>query len=262
MFVNPEKPLEIPLCACYNPKCGGVILKTEQYTWEQIVDILIQEYESGSFQKDQKLPTENELAVRFFVPRTVIRKAYEKLKALGYIYSVRGYGSYFKGKSEKISLNLNDNSSFSEKMKQNGYHYYVKNIGCQKIEKNSSIYKIMKAPTDDTIYRISLLRLVEQEPVAIHSTYLSTHLFADLAQNGNTIVSVYEYMRSHGFASFSDADMELTVTLLNEKQRKLLGITGCETGLTLSSRCIEPQSGQLLAYSSVVYRCDKFKFLL
>lgn len=237
-------------------------MRAEQYTWEQIVDILIHEYESGSFQKDQKLPTENELSVRFFVPRTVIRKAYEKLKSLGYIYSVRGFGSYFKGRQNKILLKLNDRLSFSEKMKQNGYHYYVKNIECKKIEATAPIYQKMHVSSPHTIYRISLLRMVDQEPVAIHSTLLSSHLFADLAQNGASVVSVYDYMHSHGFPSPSDTDMELTVTLLNEKQRKLLGITGCETGLTLSSRCIESSTHQLLGYSSIVYRCDKFKFLL
>lgn len=236
-------------------------MKSEQYTWEQIVDILIEEYQSCAFEKDQKLPTENELAVRFCVPRTVIRKAYEKLKGLGYIYSLRGYGSYFKGKRQKIFLDLNNDSSFSEKMRSNGYDYLVKNIECKKIARDSLIYQQMDAEDSEDIFCISLLRFVDNEPVAIHSSYLSTRLFPELAENGSSILSVYEYMRSYGFFSFSDTDMEMNVTLLNEKQRELLRISGCETGLTLSSRCIHQHSGQLLELSKIVYRCDKFTFV-
>ena len=237
-------------------------MKSTHYTWEQIVDILIEEYQSNSMEKDQKLPTENELSVCFCVPRTVIRKSYEKLKELGYIYSLRGYGSYFKGKNQKILLDLNNDSSFSEKMWANGYDYHAQNIGCEKIDKSSIIYQTMHALPSEEIYCISLLRLIDNEPVAIHSSYLSTKYFPELAQNGSSILSVYDYMHSYNFYSFSRSEMEMNVTLLSEKQRNLLHISGYETALTLNSQCIHQPSGELLELSKILYRCDKFSFIL
>ena len=86
------------------------------------------------------MPSENEMAIRFSVPRTEIRRAYERLKELGYIYSVRGCGSFYAGKTERIRLVLTDTSSFSEKMKKLNVDYRTVNLGAVKLEKED-VYK-------------------------------------------------------------------------------------------------------------------------
>lgn len=61
----------------------------DKLTWENIVDILIQEFTENEYRNDEKMPSENKLAVRFGVTRVEIRKAYERLKEMGYIYSMQ-----------------------------------------------------------------------------------------------------------------------------------------------------------------------------
>ena len=48
----------------------------ETWTWETIADTLIKEIQKGIYKKDEKMPSENKMAVRFQVPRSEIRKAY------------------------------------------------------------------------------------------------------------------------------------------------------------------------------------------
>lgn len=67
----------------------------KNWTWESIVDVLIQEFQENIYKKGDKMPSENKMAVRFGVPRSEIRKAYERLKELGYIYAMQGYGVFF-----------------------------------------------------------------------------------------------------------------------------------------------------------------------
>ena len=50
------------------------------------------------------MPSENHMAARFGVTRSEIRKAYERLKEQGYVYSMQGYGSFFSGKREKYGF--------------------------------------------------------------------------------------------------------------------------------------------------------------
>ena len=59
-------------------------------SWEQIADILIEDFTKKDYKKDEKMMSENEMAIRFGVPRAEIRRAYERLKELGYIYSIQG----------------------------------------------------------------------------------------------------------------------------------------------------------------------------
>ena len=56
--------------------------------WEQILDIMIREIRKQTYGKDQKIPTENEMAARFGVNRSEIHRVYKRLKELGYILSL------------------------------------------------------------------------------------------------------------------------------------------------------------------------------
>ena len=47
-------------------------------SWEQIADILIEDFTKKDYKKDEKMMSENEMAIRFGVPRAEIRRAYER----------------------------------------------------------------------------------------------------------------------------------------------------------------------------------------
>ena len=137
-------------------------------SWEQIADILIEDFTKKDYKKDEKMMSENEMAIRFGVPRAEIRRAYERLKELGYIYSIQGCGSFFSGKKEKIRLVLTDSSSFSEKMKKLNVNYRSVNLGAERLKETSPVFGLLNAKPDEPVYKITRLRLVDQNPVAIH----------------------------------------------------------------------------------------------
>ena len=70
-------------------------MKEADAGWEEIADRLIRDLQNGKYVPGDKLPSENKLAGEFQVPRSGVRKAYSRLKELGYIYSLQGYGSFF-----------------------------------------------------------------------------------------------------------------------------------------------------------------------
>ncbi|WP_337269570.1 FadR/GntR family transcriptional regulator [Oryzifoliimicrobium ureilyticus] len=51
---------------------------------------------SGAYKPDERLPTENDLAIEFEVSRPVIREALRRLREQGLIYSRRGAGSFVR----------------------------------------------------------------------------------------------------------------------------------------------------------------------
>ena len=78
-------------------------MKEKEAGWERIAEQLIQDLRNGKYSPGDKLPSENKLAGEFQVPRSMCCRAYSRLKELGYIYSLQGYGS-FCGEKEKIPL--------------------------------------------------------------------------------------------------------------------------------------------------------------
>lgn len=61
-----------------------------------IVDELRKQIESGAYKPDDQLPTEAELGARFGVSRITTRRALDELEREGFIYRVKGSGSYVK----------------------------------------------------------------------------------------------------------------------------------------------------------------------
>ncbi|WP_128255678.1 FadR/GntR family transcriptional regulator [Falsirhodobacter deserti] len=51
---------------------------------------------SGSYQADERLPTEHELSLEFEVSRPIVREALRRLREQGLIYSRRGAGSFVR----------------------------------------------------------------------------------------------------------------------------------------------------------------------
>lgn len=89
------------------------------------------------------MPSENKLAGQYGVTRAEIRKAYERLKELGYVYSMQGYGSFYSGKRKKIRLVMN-HESFSQKMAALHLPIETRNLGCQKVRSDSLLYEMLQ----------------------------------------------------------------------------------------------------------------------
>ncbi|MCU6732271.1 GntR family transcriptional regulator [Diplocloster agilis] len=237
-------------------------MKSKPVTWEEITDTLIKEIRQNQYGKDEKMPSENDMAARFGVSRAEIRRAYGRLKELGYIYSMQGYGSFFSGKKEKLPLQMNDSLSFTEKMKNLDVLYESKNIEARIIKYNSLIYDMLEAPPDTVVYKILRLRMINGEPAAIHTSYLPQNYFPKLHQDASKIISVYEYIRSCGYENLVSDKIQLSLSPPGRKERDLLKIPGYESCLVLSEICISRPSGTILEVARTVYRSDRFIFQL
>lgn len=234
---------------------------TKKWTWETIADTLIKEFQKDLYAKGEKMPSENKMAVRFHVSRSEIRKAYERLKELGYVYSMQGYGSFFSGKREKIRLSMSD-ESFTSKMKALGLNFETRNMGCRKISGDSLIHTMLDVNFEEPVYKITRLRLLNGEPAAIHISYLAEDLFPRIAQEGRDITSMYDYIHSCGFCHLKSENAQLTVSSLSKKERTLLDIKGYAPCLVLTCRCVTLPGGTVVEVSRTIYRSDKFNFEL
>lgn len=236
-------------------------MQKDTKNWEQITDSLIEDFSKNVYQKDEKMPSENELSIRFSVPRTEIRRAYNRLKELGYIYSVRGCGSFYSGQREKIQIFLTDASSFSEKMERLGVNYTSKNLGVRKCSDTSAPFEQPGTSAED-LYEITRLRCIDNDPVAIHISYVSKSNFPKIEQDGSNISSVFRYIRECGYKNFYNTNSEIVVSTLTPTERKLLNVQGYAPCLILNSQCINRDNGQILEIARTIYKSDSFIFKL
>nr|WP_263324509.1 GntR family transcriptional regulator [Neobacillus sp. Marseille-Q6967] len=226
----------------------------------EVVDELISDIQAGKYDPDDKLPSENELADQFQVPRMTIRKAYERLQELGYIYSKQGRGSFVKDRKHQIPLMLSGDVSFSKKMRELGYQLESRTIFCEEVEYNKRIFNFLGAEETDKVFKIGRLRVIEQKPIALHISFVSQNVFKDIEEEGLNISSMFDYYHQKGFSHFTSASSILSVVFPTKFDREVLECASLVPLLVLESGCLDQKSGIVLEYSKILYRSDRFTY--
>lgn len=224
------------------------------------MDELLLAINDNKYMPEEKLPSDNELADKYSVPRMRIREIYKKLEQMGYIYSMQGRGRFVKKRDANIQLVLSGKESFSEKMKQQGYKLETKNIFSEIIPYNEKIYEEIRSDKNDEIYKIGRLRIVNGEPIAIHISYVSKKVFPNISRDGENITSMFQYYREQGFTNYSTEKSILTVAYPTSKIRNHLECGEFVPVVKLETNCKDEAKNIMLEYTEILYRGDKFKY--
>lgn len=71
---------------------------------DRVYHVMHSRIANGSYAADQRLPSENDLAVELDVSRPVLRAALERLRSEGLIYSRQGAGSFVRPREQRTNL--------------------------------------------------------------------------------------------------------------------------------------------------------------
>lgn len=226
----------------------------------RIIDELMHQIVSNVWEPGAKLPSENKLVEKYSVPRMTVRNALAKLEQRGYIYSKQGKGRYLKEKSMQIELHLTGKSSFTDKMKHLGYDLKTRNIFCEQISYDAKIYQMLDVSEDDKVYKIGRIRYIDDEPIALHMSFVSDTRFPKIIEDGPTIDSMFSYYRKLGFTEFTSNKSILSITFPTSNEQRLLACNSMVPLLIVESDCIDMASKEVLEYTKIIYRSDKFKY--
>ncbi|MGE5484222.1 MAG: GntR family transcriptional regulator [Ignavibacteriales bacterium] len=134
----------------------------------QIKEDIIRKIEEGEYRIGQRLPSENEMRKAYNVSLITTRKALMDLVNDGYVFRIQGKGSFVAEPRINRQLNL---MSFTEEMKQKGYICDTRVLEISAVV-HESIAGILKMSAREKVTKISRLRLVEKEPMALQTSYL------------------------------------------------------------------------------------------
>ena len=235
-------------------------MKSQQNQWELVAEQLIRDIRRGTYKSGEKVPSENEMAGRFGVPRSDIRKAYSCLKELGYLRSSRGCGSFVAPQRDKIPLSMNP-TSFSHKMLSLGLPYESKVIQRDWLAEAPAIRQALALPAGEPVLKIARLRLLDGRPAALHTSYLPGCRFPHLQQDLPTLTSVSAYIRQAGYTCIRDGSCTLQVEVPSPYEREWLEIPGFGTAVILTAKQMDEKSHTPIELMRIVYRADRFTFL-
>lgn len=226
-----------------------------------ILDKLIFDIDAGKYEPDDSLPSENELAQLYKVPRMTARKVYKLLQERDYIYSIQGKGSFVKNRRKQIPLVLSGEISFSDKMKELQFDYHSKNIGCELIPYQRPVFQALGVePNNGNVFKISRLRYVDGSPIALHISYVREDLFPDISLEGSSITSMFAYYHNKGYSTFESSSSRLSVVFPTRSERALLQCSSLVPLLSIESDCLDSLTGHVLEVTKILYRSDTFTY--
>ncbi len=228
---------------------------------EVIVDDLLDKIGKGVFTTGELLPSEHALSRRFNVSRLIVRKAYNQLEERGYIRTHRGKGRFLSQRKQHVHLDLRSDIGFTEKLKAMGVDLVTHNLGAEPISFESELWETLGAEMEETVYSVALMRIVYNEPIAIHTSFLRERLFPAVEEMGSEISSMYSFFSDHGYTNFDSVNTAMNVTLptLSEQDR-----LGCPYLVPLVSLeyTTTAWGTEVIQHNKIVYRSDRFRYIV
>lgn len=222
----------------------------------QLMDVIIDMIEKGNLKADSKLPSERELCEDYDISRSTVRQAVSELERGGYIYRLHGKGTFV---SQKIfQQELLGFYSFTEEMKKIGKVPKSKVLDFKVTSVNKSLAKKMELHIDEKIYEFTRLRLADNKPMMVETTYLAYSKFLDLTKKLLEERPLYDIFSSIYNVNITSAEENFRAVLTREYEAKVLEYT-----YNLPSMMIERitySDGKVIEYTKSIARGDRFKY--
>jgi GntR family transcriptional regulator len=160
----------------------------------QIKDQLLAAIDEGQFQPGQKIPSVRNLSEQIGVNRLTVLQALRELTRLRRLFTVTGKGT-FVGRVEKVEPNIRTVWGFTETFRALGYQTGSQLIHFDVVNADTSAAKALEVPEKTPLYRLMRKRLLNDQPVALETTFIVQAQFPDLDSFDWSKESLYAILR-------------------------------------------------------------------
>lgn len=225
--------------------------------YHQLEEYIKAQIDSGELQPDETIPSERVYADMFQISRMTIRQALTNLVNDGYLYRQKGRGTFVNKK--KVEQRLQGLTSFTEDMSERGFTPGSKLISFEIIPAGREIADRLKLNENTPVYEIKRVRLADNVPMALETTYLPANLVKGLTED---IInqSLYQYIEEKLNLVIHEATQQIEASNAKEQELRLLEI---EKGspILLILRTSTLKDGTPFEFVKSAYRADRYKFV-
>lgn len=219
---------------------------------EQIRELI----EKGELTPGDALPSEREYAEKYQISRMTARHALTKLVNDGYLLRLQGKGTFVA--ERKVEQPLQGLTSFSEDMIARGMVATSRILTFEIIPATSQIATQLSIQEYDSVYEIKRIRLADDVPMALETSYLPANLIKELTEE---IVnhSLYTYIEERLNLQIDYASQVIESSVANQMEAEYLKINqGAPILLIQRNSYLKDGTPVELVKSS--YRADRYKF--
>lgn len=225
--------------------------------YHQLEEYIKAQIDSGELKPDETIPSERVYADMFQISRMTIRQALTNLVNDGYLYRQKGRGTFVNKK--KFEQRLQGLTSFTEDMRERGFTPGSKLISFEIIPAGREIADRLKLNENTPVYEIKRVRLADNVPMALETTYLPANLVKGLTED---IInqSLYQYIEEKLNLVIHEATQQIEASNAKDQELRLLEIEkGSPVLLILRTSILK--DGIPFEFVKSAYRADRYKFV-
>jgi len=225
---------------------------------DQVVELLKERIESGTYNPDSVLPSITELATELGVGRTTVREALKQLEIMEMISIRHGKGIFVTTPKVDFSSHL---MSFSESICQLGLRPGAIVLKKAVEQAGAAIAEKLAIAAATCVNHIVRLRLADDLPMAIENSYTPYELFPNLIEREDLDGSLYDILTQIYQCEIAFATRTIEAVFTRPEENKLLDLRGRQPGLLIETIALD-RDRRPVEYGKSLYRADRYKFVV
>ncbi|GER74678.1 GntR family transcriptional regulator [Weizmannia acidilactici] len=229
--------------------------------YAQLLDILVEQINTGKLKEHDKLPTEKELCERYNVSRTTVRQTLDELEKQNKIYKQRGKGSFVAPVEKEAKKNKINFINVVEAIKRMGKtpHTNVADFEMREIIEES-VASALDCRLGEKVYFIKRIRFADSDPVMLEYTYLPAERFPKLENEDLEAENMHHiFKRKYNLSNIS-FKREFHAVLIDKKQAAVLHADKGDPAMEMITLGLA--SGQPFEFTKAIIKGDLPMFLI
>ncbi len=212
---------------------------------------------SGVIGPGDALPSERDIAVKADVSRVTVRKAVQDLVKGGILVQRHGSGTFVAPRVSRVEQSLSRLTSFTEDMARRGMTAHSQWLDRGLFQPSPDEMMALGLSANETVARISRLRIANGTPLAIERASLSAGVLPDPQAVG---ASLYATLERSGHRP-ARAVQRISAANLGEADALLLEVPAGSASLNIE-RISYLANGRVIEFTRSVYRGDAYDFVV
>jgi len=229
-----------------------------QPLFQQLDNLLRGQIEDGSLGPGDRIPSEHELSREHGISRMTARRALDTLVMEGLLFRRPGKGTYV---SEKVQWPGATVFSFSTAMRSQGLVVATRVVELMLAGPTPAIARDLGVGLGEQIVRLTRLRLLEGEPVALHTSYMPREYYPAIRHADLVTTPLNKVMEAISGRRIVNSRDYVEVTLANPEEAVLLEIPA-GAPLLLVRGLVFSDRGTAERATKSLFRGDRFRFTI
>lgn len=212
----------------------------------------------GTLSPGDRVPSESELSQKLAVSAITVKRALNELSQEGLIQRIQGRGSFI-ARPRKLSLGLERLYSLTTVARERGMEPARRCLELIEMPATANIAQNLGIAAGEPVAKIVRLRLVDDLPLAVDTSYVPLSLFPDILGDDLNRYALYDLMTNKYQVEPIRAREYLEPTLVNEFEAGLLGVPAGSPAM-LIARTAYGANDVPLEFNKSVIRGDMCRF--